>query len=843
MSLGTCLTDLRDRGVITPERFERLRPLYEELILQYEGRYGRAAAEAMATEKALAQAESDLMQRKRHVLLQQKAQDQIAMRMQQDAEARGKIVDKRSTEQIIVDMDGLRQSVRKQAFQMLYGMLEKFRRDLMGNVRNPSDLRNVMDELWSKDTGDLNAKEIAQAWRETSEWLRSRFNAAGGQIGKMDSWRLPQTHDMRRINDAGYEAWRDFIWDRLDRSQMIDYGTGEPMSDAKLELLLTDMFEAVATDGWSRKNPGEITAGALANRRAEHRVLHFATSDAWYEYAEQFGGAASPFDAMVAHVEGMARDIAALETMGTNPRATLKFMQDLVEQRAKMAKLTGREGEKVKDAARGTAESLDRLYDEYVGSNNKPVNRRLAMGFSIFRAQQTAAKLGGALLSVGGDYGLMISTSRFNGLEASKVMGRYISMLNPANSADRAQAARHVLIADQWADGHSGQWRMLGEELAHEGARRMATGVLRASGLAAHTDIARQAFGMEMVSHLTHMRDRAFGNLDPAFARLLQRYGIGEGEWDILRALTPDMDRGAEWIYPETAAKAGHQGIADNLMRMIVTEADFAVPVPDLRTRAMLNSGWKRGTWMGEITRSAFLFKGFPITIMNMHGGRMLDEGLRARDVGALAGAFMLRYGVTIMAMTTLGGALSVQVKEVARGRDPLPMLDENGLPSAKFWTAAMAQGGGLGIVGDFLFSNRNRFGGGIADTLVGPGAQLADNLFAVGQGVMGQIDDDPENDDKWRKAAAKIAMSEIPGISLWQTRLLIDRTFGDLMSEWAYGDKIDERYRRLESYAAERGTQYFAPPGSTFDWRAPNLGNALAPQPTEAAVQPSTGL
>lgn len=834
MALGTCLVDLRDRGIITPERFEKLRPLYEELVLQYEGRYGRAAAEAMATEKALAYAETDLVVRKRQAFLQQQAQDRIALRMKQAGARVDKIVAKRGIEQILVDMDGQRQAIRKQSYQMLYGLLENHRRDLAGRVRNPAELDNVRRELWGEDTGDLNAKEIADAWRQTSEWLRSRFNAAGGHIAKLDSWRLPQTHDMRRINDAGFEAWRDFVLPRLDRKQMIDYTTGEQMTDARLEFILKDMHEAIATDGWSRNKPGEFREGALANRHADHRVLHFSTADAWQEYAEAFGGAGNAFDAMIAHVESMSRDIAQLEVMGTNPRATLQFMQGEVDRLAIMAKKTGREAEQLKDEASATGYSIEKLFDEYVGANNKPVRRRVALGFSIFRAQQTAAKLGSAVLSVGGDYGMMVHTAGFNGLDGAKVMARYASMLNPANTADRAQAARHILISDQWADAHATQWRMLGEEIAHEGARRFSTGVLRVSGLVAHTEIARQAFGMELAAHLTHMRDRSFDNLDPAFARLLKRYDIGESEWDTLRALQPANERGTDWIYPETAAGAGHQKIADSYMRMIVTEADYAVPMPDLRTRAMIGGiGGRRGSWVSETIKSAFLFKGFPLTVMNMHGGRMLDEGLRARDVGALAGVFMLRYGVSLLALTTLGGALSLQVKEISRGRDPMAM------DNARFWTSALAQGGGLGIIGDFLYHGTNRFGGGVADTLVGPQAQVFDNLFSLGRSLtVDQFDDDPDNDDHWKRAAVKIAMSETPGISLWQTRLLIERTLGDLMSEWAYGDKIEDRYERLNKYAAERGTAYWAPPGSGIE-RAPDFGNAIVSGVAEGAEEP----
>lgn len=822
MSLGTCLADLRARQLISDERANELQPVYDELVLQYEGRYGRPAAESMATAKALEMAETDALHRKRQSLLQAQKQGEWLAMMRQ-ASPEGGPFDGTLAGDLIVDMDNHALAIRKQGFQMLYGLLSTQRKNLRGQVRNPEELAETMQEIFGRDTGNVNAREIAEAWKQTSEYLRSRFNAAGGRIAKLDSWHVPQRHDMRSVRDAGFETWRNDLLPLLDRSQMIDRDTGLPMSDGKLEIMLTDMYQAIASDGWSRKNPGEVHGGAVANRRADHRVLHFAGADEWASYAEKYGGGGTAFDAMVAHVESMSREIAAMERMGPNPAATLRFQKDALHKEAESSLMTGRDGQKATDDAESSAKNLDLLFDEFTGANSKPVRRRLALGFSIFRSQQTAAKLGSAMLSVGGDFGLMVQTSRFNGLPASKVLGRYLKMMNPLNTADRAQAARHVLMADQWADGHATQWRATGEEMAHEGARRMATGVLRMSGLVAHTDIAQQAFGMELVSHLTHMRDRSFGKLESSFQAMLQRYDIGEAQWDRLRSVQPESYKGTDWIYPDTIAGTD-QKIADNYMRMLVTEAAFAVPVPDLRTRALINSGAKKGTWMGEITRSAFLFKGFPITVMNMHGRRMLDQGMKGK--AQLAGVFAARYGVSLMMLTTMGGALSIQMKEISKGRDPRKMND------AKFWGAASLQGGGLGIFGDLLATSENRFGGGIEQTLAGPGAQTVNNIgsLTVGNAVR-SLDGDPDTETTAKRDMAKLIMSETPGISLWYARAAVDRLLGDMVNEWAYGEDFEARNRRLEQYAEEQGTAYFAPPGGG-QTRAPNFGNVVGAEP-----------
>jgi hypothetical protein len=47
-----------------------------------------------------------------------------------------------------------------------------------------------------------------------------------------------------------------------------------------------------------------------------------------------------------------------------------------------------------------------------------------------------------------------------------------------------------------------------------------------------------------------------------------------------------------------------------------------------------------------------------------------------------------------------------------------------------KFWGAAAVQGGGLGLFGDFIFSDVNRYGQGFAMTVAGPMASFANDTF-----------------------------------------------------------------------------------------------------------------
>ena len=55
----------------------------------------------------------------------------------------------------------------------------------------------LIREAFAEDTGNKTAKELFEAWRQTSEHLRKRYNQMGGRIvSKIESnWGLPQIHD------------------------------------------------------------------------------------------------------------------------------------------------------------------------------------------------------------------------------------------------------------------------------------------------------------------------------------------------------------------------------------------------------------------------------------------------------------------------------------------------------------------------------------------------------------------------------------------------------------------------------------------------------------------------
>src|SRR3546814_16852826 len=76
---------------------------------------------------------------------------------------------------------------------------------------------------------------------------------------------------------------------------------------------LGEAWKTIATGGANKIEPGQFRGtGARANRGSDSRVIHFRDGDAYLDYQQQFGERAI-YDVMTGHVQGVAKDIAAIE--------------------------------------------------------------------------------------------------------------------------------------------------------------------------------------------------------------------------------------------------------------------------------------------------------------------------------------------------------------------------------------------------------------------------------------------------------------------------------------------------------------------------------------------------
>jgi len=517
------------------------------------------------------------------------------------------------------------------------------------------------------------------------------------------------------------------------------------------------------------------------------------------KYSDEFGHT-DIYTTVTDHLNTMANEIARLEIMGPNPEQTFRYLRDLAVKKGELLKY--------KDRA-----MLDSVWSVVSGKANAVSSVSLADGASALRHYLVAAQLGGAFLSSLADLAFLRQTSRFNGLPAMKVYQRQLSLMNPNNAADREAAVRMGLTAQAWVNRALAANRFV--EITGAGfSAKVADVTMRASLLSPWTDAGRKAFGMEFMGMIAVHTGRSFDELPTKLREGFTGYGITREDWDVLR-MTELMDHdGAKFFSVENMMnrtdleEGARTNLASKVQEMVLSETDFAVPMPDAKARAITTGAIKRGTGHGEFWRSAMLFKSFPITIMTTHllrGARMSGLANKVSYLGQLTIA------------TTVLGAVAMHAKDITRGKDPRSM------DTPSFWTAAFIQGGGAGIFGDFIYAGiggESRFGRGFGMTAAGPVAGFIEqfihltgtNLYSIMEGKDANIPAD----------VVQFMRRYMPGGSLWYTRLAWERGVIDELAKLADPNAYNRFGYMVRKQLKDFDRDYWWRPGEAMPARLP---------------------
>lgn len=683
--------------------------------------------------------------------------------------------------------------------------------DFLGFFQNKEKLHALVRELRGENSGDALARKGAEAFRNTTEEARQVFNQAGGDVGKLDDWGMPQHHSQLRVAQAGRDAWVETVLPMLDRGRYID-DIGRSWDDARLREFLGKAWDTIATNGHANSEPGQYAgAGKRANRHAESRQIHFKDADSVINYWQAFGERTAA-DILIGHVDTMARDIAFLEHFGPNPDITYRTMRDAALKAATMA-------DPVKTASlEGRAHKLDLLYD-YAAGRTKPTANAAVSGTADAIAQlNVAGKLGGAMwASLFGDKVLMETVSHLNNLPLLQRWRTELATLNPANAADRRLLQQQGLMLE----GVRGGLNRFYEGLGQTGLTgKLANAVMRVSGMNAINEMRKGAFGASLFSAIGNeiAAGKGFKDLADSDIRTLKNYGITADDWAIWQkaklqdlghgnttALTPDAIAAIEGI--DAAAK---RNAMVKLLGAVNTEADFAIVTPGWKERAAFYGDLQRGTVKGEIARSALQFKSFPWAQFQ----RIMDAVANKEGyVGKSAMTASLIVG------STVAGAMIMQVRDMLSGKDPRDMTDW------KFWPAAFLQGGALGIYGDFMYGASNtRYGSGPVEVLAGPtiGPLLEMGLVQPLQAVKKTMEG---RETHLAAQTLQDVKGFIPGNNLWYTKAATDHLImQQVMEQLSPGYLSSIRSRTQREY----GQDWWWTPGQAAPDRAPDLKAAI---------------
>ena len=337
-----CIINGVKEGLISESQAHKLRDNLEELQSYYQLNkgLGKTEAEKLAAKETLDLAKIEFAEQLRFTLIQTQKIQEIETLFKTYRNVNGEI-DLANAYRSLMAQDNLNPTPnlertvdieRGKAHQLMANLLDQMKYKMGGRQSKlqKTNLTLMVRELMGENTGNINAKQLSEAWKAAAEHLRKRFNKFGGKVLSRKDWGLPQIHDSLVVRSASKEDWTDFILPKLDVDKMVDERTGLPFTDKSIRAALSEVYDNIATEGMATFKPGTGAYGkSLHNRRLDHRFLAFKNADSWMEYQTRFGSP-DPFKTMMEHINGMSRDIAMLKVLGPNPDATHTWAMGMI---------------------------------------------------------------------------------------------------------------------------------------------------------------------------------------------------------------------------------------------------------------------------------------------------------------------------------------------------------------------------------------------------------------------------------------------------------------------------------------------------------------------------------
>lgn len=726
---------------------------------------------------------------------------------------------------------GSRSSASAEQFQLRSKYLSGLNHDLeqagvLKYLSSGSNDAEVADAMWRLGKGEstdgmmkesVKIAEIITKWQESA---RLDANKAGAWIRKMPGYIARQGHDMMKIRAAGFAAWRDAILPKLDKATFEGVADQDAFLRSVYDGLASGVHLASEKPDWMKGFKGSQN---VARRASQERVLHFLDGRSWYEYNREFG-VGSVREAIYGGLEASARNTGLMRILGTNPENMVNYLADTIS-----ADLKGNEKALAafNDARRST---IKNEMAEVTGQTNIPGSSALARFGSTTRAVDSMLKLGGAMISSFNDLASNALELRYQGKNFMSALTESIQGRLKRYSTEEQKEILSSLgvyadsMRDEILQRFSGDVTLPGK------VARLQRQFFRLNGLNWWTDASRNTTAT-MTSHwLAGNAKSPHATLNPDLKRALDLHGIGEPEWNIYRAMDMKGSEGRTFMTPdgidsvpddviakyvadknvtvnERSIANARSELGDKLRGYILDRVMVAMTEPTARTRALMKQGTQPGTVQGELIRFIGQYKSFTASFMQQALGReVFGRGYTPAPLGqsrwgSVSNALFKSgkgemVGLAQVALwMTFFGYLSMQTKLMLKGQTPRPA-------DAKTFLAAAAQGGGLGIFGDFLFGEANRFGNGPITSLAGPVAGSADQLVTLFQKARSG---DAKAGDFFR-----FTVDHTPFINLFWSRPILNYLFLNQLQESLSPGSL---HRYEQNIRHNQGNDFLIPP------------------------------
>lgn len=642
-------------------------------------------------------------------------------------------------------MDSLSAAVTGVERRYLARFTGKLLKEDLLELFNSGTLNDEIGEaLWSLSVKEQpkvskEAARIAQIIFENQDGMRLRKNAAGADIENLQGYILHQHHDVLNMMKMGREEWVNFMEPLLDKTRSFagEYDDFRAALDSTYKAITTGVRFDSPLDTPPKLFQFSGPAN-LAKKLSRSRKLIFKDYQSWKTWNDKLGIRALN-EAIYSSIQNDARDIALLERYGTNPEAMMKEITDGFKQ-------------KYRDdigGELGVNKLTESLIRHHMGYNDIPENPKLYNTWANVRLYQGVTKLGSAFLSQLTDPLFKTLEYKFQGktwLEAQVQPLLDIGYAFKSNQ-EKAEWASLTSVGLEHIIGQVyGRWSA--PDALRSGAQKVQRNFFKLNLQTYWDNAARGAMGRVMAHDLGLKSHLKFSALDPDTKRLFGNYRITEADWDAMRASATTGPDGRLYIFQDSIE---NDKLAEKLTGYFMDRTSAGQLLPGEKEQRLVSFGTQRGTPIGEAVRTVMQFKSFPTTVITKVWGRAL-YGKGKADVPA-----MIYLAMMGMVMGYMVGAL----KDLSKNRTP---KDPRKLETA---FAALAQGGGMGVLGDILLQDAS-FGRNLSSIMAGPTVGTMDDLFKIySAGVRGGGS---------AAQAARFGTSLIPGNNLFYVRPIIEQ-------------------------------------------------------------------
>jgi hypothetical protein len=612
-------------------------------------------------------------------------------------------------------------------------------------LRDISFSKNVSRSLLGESSPDKSVRAATRILRDAMDKVYVQARAAGIDIGYYENY-LPQRWDATKISKVSPEEFVD------DLKKVVDV-TGWEDPEKVLLNIYHNLRRGFRLEDLTTQR-GIINA-FKGSRLTKNRVLRIEDPQNWYDIAKKYGDP-DGIKSTISYLQNNFYTIGMVNRGGLHPEQNLVKASKLlmIDNPKRIDDL-----KKLEDAIEGTRFKRNRRLGQLWVNVDKSVHNPVDPSSYVYKTiqfarwLQTTSKLGGAAISAMADVFIMSSQLQYGGISLLKAYGNLLkrTFSRVPKGLSGRKVAEYVGIYGE----------NVGADIVNRfdplyglpGALNdLQNKFFKWSGLTPWTNHMRSNMAAILSHDFAIKTKEGWEQLPRKFKKILNDFNIKKNEFISLQNNKIQAENG-QWFMDFESIE--DEALKNKMYRFFAHQVEGGVLRPDAADTFYLNWGQQNGTLLGYIVRLGTQFKSFSFTF----GRRHLIPATRE--------AFQGNYGyiANLLVGSLVFGYLASAAKDILKGRTPKDLTKWETLMQS------MAQGGGLGIYGDFLFRNVDRFGNNIWETIAGPTASSAATVAKWG---INTIHGEPPS----IKEVTQWGVRNMPFANLWYTRSAMNYLF-----------------------------------------------------------------